>query len=207
MINKQILFDLTYQELKDLCLDFQEYLRKNKPKYYNENCKWIGGGSGANVIIIRCNKPYTGNDTLRNNDYLIIVKNNGDSYEQFVYNCTADPKTMRLGIATLLEQCYVGNIRNHHYTPNRPAICQDFCRVWVGRYDGKNGYEQFGYFTMHIHNPAGFFNSSLGCTILSTDDSYISTFRPLLKKLIAEGYTRNIPVFVMQEETFNNLIK
>jgi hypothetical protein len=202
-MNKQILFDLSYQDLKKLFNNFLDCQTGNK--YHNENVKWQDADGTINVIAIRCNDIYITNDMNRSNDYLCIVHNTGDSYEQFVYNCTTDPKTRRTNIANICEQSYLGNIRNHHWTPGRVAICQDNCKVWVRRYNGNTWVEQYGFFTINIHNPQGFFNSSLGCIILATDDSYISTFRPLLNKV--KLVTNEIPVIVMQEKTFNNLRK
>lgn len=200
-MNKQILFDLSYQQLKDLFNDYLVYLSKFKTKYHNPNVKWRDDDGTINVIVIRCNDLYVTNDMVRNNDYLCVIHNTGDSYEQFVFNVTADPKTRKNRIANLCSQSYIGNIRNHRWIPNRLAICQDNDAIWVRRYENNKWFEENGYFGINIHNSAGFFNSSLGCVILSSEDSYINSFRPLLKKV--QG--KSVPVIVMEENNFNDL--
>ena len=112
-----------------------------------------------------------------------------------------------------MPQVYLGNIRPHQWAFNRDAVCQDYCAVWVRRffkskYDAKPKmtyckennlwyYNDFGLHHINIHNANGFFNSSLGCVILDSEDEFIKIFRPTLK-LVPKEYRNQIPVFVIQ---------
>jgi len=157
------------------------------------NTHW---GDVLNVIVIRCNDIYITNDLKRNNDWLILIYNN----LRYIYECTADPKYRKNKIANICEQVYFGNIRNHRGIYNRLAICQDNSDVYVRRYTGNKWYEEHGKFGINIHNPAGFFNSSLGCVILANESRYINSFRPLLREV--KKKTNHIPVAVFNLKEF-----
>lgn len=175
---------------------FDKYIA-SLPKEYQHGVKW--NEDGINVIIKRNNPVETFNDEIRNNDDLIIIENKPATYTKYLFNVTADPKTRRFGIATLLPQAYYGNVRNHRGILGRPAICQDNCPVWIKRYGGK---VEHGHFGIHIHDNGGFFNSSLGCTVLSSAESFINEFKPLLKRI--KGKT--ISVICIQAEKFDELM-
>ena len=130
---------------------------------------------------------------------MIVLENRpGDNFRRYVFNCTADPKYKKTRIANICEQIYFGNIRNHRQVAGRDAICQDLCEVYVRRYEGGSWFEEKGFFGINIHNPAGAYNSSLGCVIISTDDDYLSEFRPLLRRV----NKKNIPVAIIRDNKF-----
>jgi hypothetical protein len=145
------------------------------------------------------------------NDFLVIIENKpGDLVTLYVFSATVDPKTRRNNIASILYQFYYGNIRNHRGIPGRTAVCQDFCTVWVRRYFmsilGKWDFiDEKGFLGINIHDKGGFFNSSLGCTILDSQDDYSKYFKPLLDK-IKKVNSRDIPVMVIHEQKFRELL-
>lgn len=158
-----------------------------------------------NVIAVRCNHLYITNDIERNNDVLMIVENKADdNFRRYIYDVTADPKSRKPGIANLLPQIYLGNIRNHRQILGRPAICQDFDSVWVRRYNSNGIWkDENGLFGINIHDRGGFFNSSLGCIILGSEEEYRNEYKPLLLR----SEKKNIPVAVMQDIVFEDLTK
>lgn len=179
-------------------------------KYYSAAVSYRTGSDLINVFIIRCNPIYVTNDIKRNNDWMFIIQNPGklnSSHKKYTFQVTIDPKIRKYGIANSLPQQYLGNIRNHRWIPGRPAICQDNHKVWVRRYNKTGFYEEAGYFGINIHNNAGLFNSSLGCTILANENSYTQTFKPLLNSLKKLNFTNEVPVTIMQDETFINLMR
>jgi hypothetical protein len=179
-------------------------------KYYSSAPGYRTDPDLINVFIIRCNPIYVTNDINRNNDWMFIIQNPGrlnPSHKKYIFQVTVDPKIKKNGIANSLPQQYLGNIRNHRWIPGRPAICQDNHKVWVRRYNKMGFYEEAGYFGINIHNNAGLFNSSLGCTILASENSYSQTFKPLLNSLKKLGIINKIPVTIMQDETFIDLMR
>lgn len=195
------------QDFKKLFYDLKDYLKSFKDgKYYNEYPEFDERAGFINVFAVRCNDILVGNDKLRNNDYVFIWQNETptDSAHIYVFDVTADPKTQYKGMANILSQQYYGNIREHHQQDNRLAICQDNYRTWVRRPDGRGGStDHYGFYTIHIHDNAGLYNTSLGCIILANQGSYKELFLPLLKNL--RGKQKNIPVSVLQYDKFLEL--
>ena len=191
----------TTGDLRNLFYRYQNYLEPTI--YKNPRVDFDNDEGHINVFIIRNNAIGIANDSLRNNDYLIVTENSSAESEGsiYVFSVTADPKTKRPGIAFALPCQWNGNIGFHHWLNWRDCIRQDNDDVWVRRYKADGSYyEEKGRFTIHIHDSGGFFNSSLGCTILASDDSYQSMFRPLLKK-VKKTQTR-VPVSLIDKDVF-----
>jgi len=196
-MDKQRLLKISYKTFREIFDNFSDYLKGTK--YHNADVCWDNRIGMINVIVIRCNEVYITNDLKRNNDFLIICENKIDTVTTYVFNCTADPKYRRSKIANFMPQVYFANIRNHRQIPGRICLAQDLCKVWVKRFQGVKNWEDHGNFGINIHNSAGFFNSSLGCVILASEDDFIKEFRPLLKRC---KYKSKIPAAVMQLEHF-----
>lgn len=196
--------ELTYPRYKEVFYKYRDYLQNTNPKFLNgQDMVWNEAEGTINVMVIRCNDIYETNDRIRNNDWMVIIENRGEGlFRRHIFKCTADPKYRQDNIANLCEQMYYGNIRNHRGIFGRLAICQDNCKVWVRRYKGGNWIEEQGHFGINIHNPAGAFNSSLGCVILDTDSHYINEFRPLLKRTKGK-----VSVMVVNEKVYFELLK
>ena len=203
IFSKSYFEDLKYSEYKNI---FKKYLSDLKGTKWlrDKDIKWIDNEGTINVIVIRCNDYYITNDMKRNNDWMIVIENRpDDNFRRYVFNCTADPKSKKRHRANLCEQIYFGNIRNHRNIAGRDAICQDFCEVYVRRYEGGSWFEEKGHFGINIHNPGNNYNSSLGCVIISTDDDYFSEFRPLLRRV----ERRNNPVAIIRDNKFLDYAK
>ena len=200
-ISKKILLDIPYHSYERL-FDIHKDSFINT-KYY-ANIEKRTDNKNIMAYIIRCNDYYITNDMKRNNDYLVVIWYDANSVIKYCFGVTADPKTRKKGIANIIEQVYFGNIRNHWWTLGRDAICQDNCDVWVRRYTLLTDYyEEKGRFHINIHNNAGAFNSSLGCTIFADDSEYFNHFRPLLRNCTNKNY---VPVSVISEKNFLEII-
>jgi len=201
-LNQTLFENLKYNQYEEF---FNNYIDElSGSKYLRDSgIRWCGVNKTINVIVIRCNDIYITNNMKRNNDWMIVIENTkSGSFKRYIFKVTADPKYRRDKIANLMEQVYFGNSRNHRSQPNRIAICQDTCQVFVKRYKGPTWYEDLGFFGINIHNPKGFFNSSLGCVILAKDSDYLNDFRPLLKRVSKS----RIPVAVIRNTDFARLI-
>ena len=201
-MNKLYFEDLRYNQYKFL---FEKYVAELKHTEYlrNESIAWSDAEGTINVFVIRCNDMYITNDIQRNNDWLVVIENRPeDSFRRYIFKCTADPKYRRNKIANLVEQIYYGNVRNHRWIPGRDAICQDNNEIYVRRYENGEWFEEKGHFGINIHNSAGFFNTSLGCVVLASEDSYLNEFRPLLRRV----QKINIPVAVLRDTKFEELL-
>jgi hypothetical protein len=153
------------------------------------------------AFVIRCNDGISFNDELPNNDLLVIVEYvSEDNTNIYTFNVTADPKSKKANIAHLLEQVYVGNVRPHRWIAGRLAICSDN-GCWFRRTDtvGRDGDFTFDKIGINIHDTGGFWNSSLGCVILESDDEYKNVFKPLLRRVINKN---SIPVAVINQRYF-----
>ena len=195
------LLSIPYDIYEQIFYHFKQSLKDTK---YFKDINLRTGDGNIDCFTIRCNDYYVTNDMKRNNDYLVILEYLPEKVSKYCFHVTADPKTRKWGIANLIEQIYYGNIRNHHWTLGRDCIAQDNCKVWVRRYSNTTQYvEQEGNFTINIHNNGGFFNSSLGCTILADDKDFISDYRPLLRRCTNRSY---IPVCVIRDTLFEQYL-
>lgn len=204
-MEKEYLFNLNYP-------DFRKVFEKNiaeklGTKWMRDSkIKWSTEDGTINVIVIRCNDIYITNDEKRNNDYLVIIENTPEGSMNYIFNCTADPKYKRDGIANLCEQIYYGNIRNHRWTFGRLAICQDFCEVYVIRFIKGKPSEECGLFKINIHDNGSSYNSSLGCVIIATQQENKKYYQPLLSR-VRKIQERNIPVAVIRDVNFVRLLE
>lgn len=139
------------------------------------------------AIGIRNNEEISFNDELTDNDDLIVYENTSSGEVRlWRFPCTTDPNTKKDKIAHSIKgmwDCYV--VGNHRYQPGRTALRQDANEIVVARTDknGKIVKVEKGYFGINVHNKNGFFNSSLGCTILENDINYDTKFKPILKRV------------------------
>lgn len=202
MIDKEYFYNLKYAQFKDVFNKYVNDLSQTK-LLRDKNIKWNEAEGTINVFVIRCNDLYITNDINRNNDWLVILENRPDDcFRLYVFECTADPKFRKDEIANLLEQIYFGNIRNHKWIFGRLAICQDNCEIYVRRFTGNHYSDDLGHFGINIHDNGGFFNSSLGCVILASQQDNVSEYQPLLKRVSKN----NIPVAVIRDIKFQSYI-
>lgn len=199
MINKEKLLNIMSYEYEKI---FNNWFTELQSTQYKNgyDISYLSDKGAINIFIIRMNKLGVMNDQKRNNDYMVMVYNAYDGIEKYVFDVTADPKTKRGGIASILPQVYKGNIRNHRWIFGRTAVCQDNHPVWVWRY-GTNVTEK-GFFGINIHDNGGAWNSSLGCTILADSDSYKENFKRVLDIVKKGEFANNIPVAVFEEKDF-----
>lgn len=158
------------------------------------------------VFVVRCNERISFNDVERNNDLLVIVEYiSEDNFNLYTFNVTADPKSQKPNIAHLIEQIYTGNIGLHRAILGRTCIRSDK-GLWYRRTDlnGKPYDPKFGQIGINLHNSAGFWNSSLGCVILESEDDYKNVFKPLLNRV---SNRNNIPVAVINQDYFTEELK
>src|SRR5690606_15523272 len=185
---------LSVDTCKRLFNDYKEsLLSESKTAKYvvDKTITWNNSPGALNVIQIRCNELFVANDKKFNNDWMITVENpSGENKygnpKLEVYSVTVDPKIQRNNMAFVMEQITRRHIGYHKWNPARIALRQDQgslnYRTWVARQTKKNGKwinrEELGFFTIHTHDNGGFSNSSLGCTILSSLDTYKKYFKP-----------------------------
>lgn len=157
--------------------------------------KWFDEPFTLNVIGIRCNSEADFNFG-KYNDFLILILNKPDDrYDQAIIPVTVDPNRNKDGIAHLRQgvwNSYV--IRPHKWesrtfsevgTIYRWAICQDKDVVEVIRTDGKGNIIKAdrGMFGINIHDSGGYYDSSLGCTVIKNDNHYLKLFLPYIYDL------------------------
>ena len=199
-MDKETLLNITYTQYEKI---FDKY-SKSSGLINPHKVAMRKGLNEVDAFVIRCNEMYVTNDIIRNNDYLVLLQYLMDSISKYVFKVTADPSIRRYNIANLCEQIYYGNIRNHRWIAGRICIAQDKCPVRVRRYsDSRHYIEEVGYFGINIHDNGGLWNSSLGCVILESKDSYNNFLKPLLKSAANKNY---VPVTVIRDKDFLNLM-
>lgn len=179
---------------KSLCNSFIDYCKKNgKPVIGNP--RFLEDEGTINVIAIRNNGELSFNSVKRNNDILYVVENRpNDHFRDYQFEVTTDPAapiTLRdylnqgKGRAHLCEGAYESYVvRPHQWTPGRTALGQDGNEVVVARSDNNGVFKNYdrGFFGINVHDPGKFWNSSLGCIIISfeTRERYTKEFKPTL---------------------------
>ena len=173
--------------------------------------QWQEATGTINVICIRNNDENSFNDSIRNNDKLVIIENRpNDSYRLYEYTVTSDPSVKKPAIAHLCEGAYDSYaVRPHRWIAGRTALCQDAGEVRVFRTNsqGKLMYYEWGYFGINVHDTGGLWNSSLGCIILADLNLYKNEFKPLLlrAKQVHTKLNLNFSLFVINHKTLETL--
>jgi hypothetical protein len=167
------------------------------------------------VFQFRCNEPISFNNEQRNNDLLVIIKINEDgSVKDEFFDVTCDPKDTKPGIAHSCAQIYRGNVGSHRGDPSRPCIRSDYgFGTWFNRTDANGEVKDLNpspeltsiadHIGINIHNANGCYNSSLGCTILSSEGAYRKTFVPLITSCRNK---LNIFVALIDVEDFEDIL-
>jgi len=177
---------LTYDDYKMI---FEEHLEWAKDNDRGRGLPqwWNVGRNGLNIIGVRCNTEVDFNFG-KYNDYLVLIFNKDIT----ILNVTVDPGRNKNGIAHLRQgmwNSYV--IRPHRWAKRsfpgigeqyRWAICQDKHTVQIVRTDGKGKVisNERGMYGINIHDSGGYNDSSLGCTVIQSDTSYVDLYLPLL---------------------------
>lgn len=216
MIDYKLLNSLRAEDYKFYFNKYKELLLSNPDtaKYVvDKTIEWQE--FGYNVIQIRCNDLFVTNDIQAYNDWMVTI----DYSEKVegvveVYAVTVDPKVRRDEIFNVLEQITRRHVGYHKWSLSRIALRQDSgkldYRTWGARFTRKAGQwikrEVLGFFTIHTHDNGGFGNSSLGCTILKSLDTYKRYFKPALTRLKKLGLDKNIPMAIMRDKTFEDLL-
>lgn len=220
MTREQIKTILSNWNLSDFELFYKQYsawLIKDKVAL---DCVFPVVKSSIMAVAVRCNETISFNDQLRNNDLLCLLQvadfDRGITTDFF--DVTTDPCGRKSNIAHLCEQIYRGNIGFHRGDASRICIRSDFgAGTWINRTDENgeiidlNTSEKFtsepGHFGINIHNNNGFYNSSLGCIILSDETAYQRVFKPDLVNCThgAMSNHSNIPVLVVNVDDFNDI--
>jgi len=193
---------ITFETLKDLKLtDWELIFAKHldwsaKNKRTSGVPQWWTSDGTLNVVGVRFNTETDFNNG-KYNDFLMLSLE-GDSVAYF--EVTTDPKSNKFGIAHLRQGCWNSyTIRPHRWenkyfpkigTIPRWAICQDKDEVEIVRTDGKGNIVETerGFFGINIHESTG--DTSLGCTIFKSQQSYLDLALPMLYDLKAK---RRVP--------------
>lgn len=210
-----------YNGFKYVDTKFRGYLLVNWPDRIAD-VKFPTNKGDIAGFLIRCNKPVSFNNEIRNNDLefvLEITDTDETSWSTLthVYNITTDPSVPKSNIAHFAQQIYAGNIGYHHGDSDRICIRSDK-GCWYFRTDsneeivhlGKkvDEFAVFGARGLNNHNANGFRNSSEGCAIIDPDhekDQYQDDFKPLLTavKNNPTAVHNNIPMYVIDEDFWN----
>lgn len=166
-----------------------------------------------NVIGIRCNDERDFNYG-KYNDYLVIILNRpDDNYRKDILKVTVDPAVPNApGVKNRAHLCQ-GVWNSYRIRPHagggvdarefpkigyqkRWAICQyrdteDSSGkkvVVVARTDSQGGFvnNDKGFFTINIHDSGGYRDSSIGCTVIQSDNDYVDNYLPYLYDIIGK---------------------
>jgi len=162
-----------------------KYIRQGR---YIGSTKWTDSPNTINVIGVRSNPEIAFNDQSTFNDDMLLIYENTSTGGVRLYSlpCTMDPKARKKSIAHLLKGIYASyRVRPHRWILGRDALCQDVNKVNIARTDIKGNVikKETDFFGINIHDSGGYRNSSLGCTILASNDDYKYKFRPLILRL------------------------
>lgn len=210
---KALLKDYTYSDYKSLHDKYRAWLTGEKvdPDTYFPN----RAGEIA-VFQFRCNEPISFNDEERNNDLLVLLEltDGEQSIRDYFLDTTCDPKAKAPGIAHTCAQIYRGNVGAHRGFIERTCIRSDFgLGTRYNRTDSEgevkdlNPSDEFtsvyGHIGINIHNANGCYNSSLGCTIFSSEGAYQKIFKPVIKGCSNKS---NIMVALIDADDFNDIL-
>lgn len=210
-----------YKLWKDIVNRFIEHCAIEKLPLIG-NPKWNDEVGTINVIAIRNNPQISFNNRTRNNDELYVFENRpNEMFRLYKFPCTTDPASpitladllrLKRGRAHLCEGAYESYVvRPHNWVRGRTALGQDANHVKVIRTDNKGAIEKFdtGYFGINVHDAGRFWNSSLGCIIISYENNwqYEAEFKPCLEraKPIHKKLGINFTVFLINSKTLNEL--
>lgn len=188
-----ILSSAKYTDLKAIAEKHIEWAKANE-RFRGEPV-WHDEPGTLNIIGVRCNTEADFNFG-KYNDYLILVLNKeNDEYTSAIINVTVDPATTKNGIAHLRQGAWNSYVvRPHRWARrrfgkfgeiNRWACCQDLHTVEIVRTDGKGKIisTERGMYGINIHDNGGYRDSSLGCTVIQSDESYLNIFLPMIYNL------------------------
>lgn len=198
---REILSGLTYGQIKTLFAKHLLWSKENnriagKPEWFNQP-------GTLNIIGIRCNREPDFNFGKYNDFLILILNKTNESYDQVIIPVTVDPNRTKEGIAHLRQGVWNSYlIRPHRWakrtipgigTIDRWAICQDKNLVEIVRTNGKGSVIKSvrGNFGINIHDSGGYTDSSLGCTVIQSDNHYLNLFLPKVYDLKAK---KKVPV-------------
>jgi hypothetical protein len=183
---------------------------------------WREEDMTLNVIGIRCNSE-TDFNYGKYNDYLILVLNkSSDDFTKVIMEVTVDPCRNNDGIAHLRQgmwNSYV--VRPHKWAyrnfphigrQQRWAICQDKDQVEIVRTDGNGSVIKSvrGFFGINIHDTGGYKDSSLGCTVIKSDESYEDLYLPCIYDIDEDDYVpsnhTNLTYCLINEQQFGKYV-
>ena len=211
-----------YKFWRDITNRFLDHCKKeNLPLYGNP--QWYDQEGTINVIAIRKNDELDFNNRKRNNDILMVFENRPeDSFRYYEFPCTTDPcapitlrdfARLKKGRAHLCEGAYNSyTVRPHNWVRGRTALGQDINPVRVARSDNNGKFIKYdaGFFGINVHDAGRFWNSSLGCIIISYENEwqYKAEFKPLLEraKPIHKKLGINFTLFLINNKTLEKIM-
>lgn len=199
----------TQQNIKALW--FKLYTKYLIEKRTEGRPQFVTAPDTINVIGIRQNAEIAFNDEDNfNNDLLVVYENTSSgNVRLWLFDCTMDPSRRRDNIAHLLKGAWGSyRVRNHRWIPGRTALCQDVAPVQIARTNSFGNVKIFtkGFFGINIHDSGGFRNSSLGCTVLASDEDYKTKFKPLLKRINQDTVTYLVTDADDVRQAFNKIL-
>lgn len=211
-----------YKIWQEITARFIEHCKKEKLPMYG-NPQWNEKEGTINVIAVRNNEELDFNNKVRNNDKLMVFENRPDDcYRLYEFPCTTDPcapitlrdyTRLKRGRAHLCEGAYDSyHVRPHNWVRGRTALGQDANPVRVARSDNKGNLVKYdaGFFGINVHDAGRFWNSSLGCIIISYENNrqYKTEFKPVLEraKPVHKKLGINFTVFLINHKTLENIL-
>lgn len=231
---KQLLLDLTYQQIKAIWAQHLLWAKENKRT--SGNPKWFDEPGTLNVIGIDCDSNSIASDNEiefnlgKYKDVLMLIYNNpSGSFDQVLINVTVDPETDKYGRMNLMPGVYDAYRVGIHglstgltsvYIPEinkslpRYALRQDKNKVYVARTDGSGKGKvikfEWSMSYSNIHNPG----KSAGCTVTESNEAWFKKLLPYLydyktKKIVpknAEDVTYSLMHYKQLEQYAGELV-